>query len=128
MSAHYTNSLENSQVQRYSEPNMVEIVLIILIALWLFGYITIPGLPIRNITAFVIYGHVITLWDVLIFFVVLWLVDLLPTPFREIAVVILLLYLLSTFGIIAIAGLQSILVIAMIIGLVVYLLQGAKPH
>ncbi|HZZ98740.1 MAG TPA: hypothetical protein VFG51_02295 [Candidatus Saccharimonadia bacterium] len=106
---------------------MLGIVLVVLIILWLLGYITIPGAPIHNITLFVINHRSITLWDVVIFFVIIWLIDLLPSPFRQIAAVILLLYTLSTLGIIAIAGLSSLLVIAMIIGLAIYLF-GSQTH
>lgn len=50
---------------------------------------------------------------------------MLPSPFREIATVILVLWLLSLFGIIAIAGFSQILIIALIVGIGIYLIRGA---
>jgi hypothetical protein len=69
-------------------------------------------------------GLAITLWDVLIFLVFIWLVGILPSPFRQIAVVFILIWVLSLLGIIAIAGLSNILVIAIIVGVLLYLIGG----
>lgn len=105
---------------------MIEIILVVLIVLWFLGFIAIPWLPVNNLQLFVINGHAITLWDALIFLVVIWLIDLLPTPFREISAVLLLLYSLSILGIIAIAGFSNIIVIALILGTVVYLFKKSS--
>lgn len=102
---------------------MIELVLIILIAFWLLGYITIPWLPVKDIQLFVVNSRSVTLWDVLIFFAAVWLIGLLPSPFRQIVSVILVLYLLSILGVVAITGLSNILVISLIVGTVIFLLQ-----
>lgn len=103
---------------------MLVAILVILIFLWLLGYISLPGIVIPNITFFVINGQPITLWNILMFAVIVWLIGILPRPFREIAAVVFLLWILSTLGILAIAGLPSLLVGAIILGLIVYLLSG----
>lgn len=97
---------------------MIETILVILLILWFLGYITIPGIAIPRFPVFFFNGRAITLWDILIFLVVVWAIEALPTPFREIAGVLLILWLLSTFGILAIAGLSHLLVIAIIVGII----------
>lgn len=102
---------------------MLGALLVILIILWFFGYIGIPAV-LPDIVLFNINSRPITLWSILILIVVSWLIGLLPSPFREIATVLLLLWILSTLGIFAFAGLSSLLIIAIIIGITVYLLRG----
>jgi hypothetical protein len=102
---------------------MLTAILVILIALWVLGYINIPGLVFPNVVLFNFNGHPITLWNVLILLVVAWAIGILPSPIREIAGILLLLWILSTLGIVAIAGLSSLLVIAIIVGLGLYLLR-----
>lgn len=105
---------------------MILTVLIFLALLWILGYVQIPFIPFRDITLFELLGRVITLYDVLIFALMVWLIELLPNPFRALASVVLVLWLLSFFGIIAIAGFSQIVVLALIIGLVVYLFTGGR--
>ena len=99
----------------------IAIIIILLILLGL-GIITIPGLIIKAIVLAHINGHTITLWDVLVFFIVLWAI-VLPSPLREICAILLLLWTLSVFGVIAIAGFGNILVIAVIVGLIISVLK-----
>ncbi len=101
---------------------MLAAVLVILIILWFLGYINIGGLNIPDITLFSINGQPITLISLLIFAVIVWAIGILPSPLRQIAFVILVIWLLSLFGILAFAGLQSILVLAVIVGLILALL------
>jgi hypothetical protein len=104
---------------------MLIAILLILIVLWVLGYIQIPGFFIPNIVLFTINGQDITLWNLLIFAVIVWAIGILPTPFRQIAGVILILWLLSTLGLLTIfAGLPSLLVIAVIIAVIVALFSG----
>lgn len=99
---------------------MLEILLLILIILWFFGYIRIEQIPIPDLYLFSINGNQISLWDLLILTVVAWAISILPTPFRQIAGVVLILWILAVLGIIALAGinLASIFVIAIIVGLI----------
>lgn len=101
---------------------MLTLILVLLILAWFLGYVSIPGIPIPPIVLFNINGHDITVWNLLVFLLILWAINLLPSPLREIAAVILILWILSTLGIIAIAGLASILVIAVIVGLILAVL------
>jgi hypothetical protein len=104
---------------------MIITILAILIILWFLGYTPIGGINIPNVTLISINNHAITLWNVLILLAILWGISILPRPFREIASVLLLLWVLSVIGILAIAGLSNILVIAIIVGFAIYIFQGA---
>lgn len=103
---------------------MLEIVLAILVVLVVFGYLDIPALPIHDITLFSLFGQSISLYDLLIFGIILWIIELLPWPFRGIAMALLILWLLGFFGVIAITGFSNIVVIAIIVGVVGYILRG----
>lgn len=104
---------------------MLGTLLVILFILWVLGYFTIPGLAIPNIVLFSINNHPITLWAILTLIVVSWLVGILPSPLREIAGVLVLLWILSMLGILAVGGLPSIIIIVIIVGLALYLIRGA---
>jgi hypothetical protein len=97
---------------------MLEILLVILVLLFLTGNLNLAGIRIPNLSLFVLNGHPITLINLLIFLIVLWAVGLLPSPFREIAGVLLVLWILSILGILAFAGLSNLLIIAIIVGIV----------
>lgn len=97
---------------------MLGAIIIILIILWFLGYVNIGNLNIPDISLFTINGNVISLWDLLIFAVILWAIGVLPSPLRQIAGVGLVLWVLATLGIIAIAGLPSLIIIAIILGLI----------
>lgn len=101
---------------------MIVAILLLLIVLWVLGYIS---LPLTGSTLFVIAGRAITLNDLLVFLVVMWLIGILPTPFREIAFVFFLLWLLGVFGVVAIAGFSQLIVLALIIGIVAYIIRGS---
>lgn len=96
---------------------MAGLILGLLIVFWILGYIQIPGLTIPNYSLFVFNGHSISLYSLVIFFLIMWAIGILPSPLQEICFVLLLLWVLSTLGIIAISGLPSIIVIAIIVGL-----------
>lgn len=96
-------------------------ILVILFLLWLMGY---GPFTVLHIILFRFNNFAVTIWDVLIFMVLIWLVGSLPSPFRQIAVVFILIWILSILGIIAVAGLSSILVIAIIVGVLLYVLSG----
>ncbi|CAN5276410.1 hypothetical protein BH10PAT2_BH10PAT2_2410 [soil metagenome] len=97
---------------------MIEVLLILLIIFWALGYVHVGNIVIPNAVLLQLNGRPITLWDVIIFVLVLWAVGILPTPFREIAGVLLALWVLSLLGLIAIAGLSNLIVIAIIVGIV----------
>lgn len=104
---------------------MLAVLFLVLIALWFLGYIHIDGLVIPDIFLFSINGVPITLWNLLILFVVAWAIGLMPSPIRIIVGVILILWILAVLGILAIGTfpLANILVLAIIIGIIVVLLS-----
>jgi hypothetical protein len=102
---------------------MVEILVVVLFLLWLSGNLVIPGIVIPNFLLFSLNGHPITVWNLITFAIMVWLLGLLPTPFREVAGVILVLWVLSILGILAFAGLPNLLVIVLIIWLVASILK-----
>jgi hypothetical protein len=104
---------------------MLAFLLIALIVLWFLGYIQISGLAIPDTTLFYLNAHPITLWNMLTLLVISAVIGLLPNPFRAIASVFLVLWILSVLGIFVFAGLSSILIIAIIVGLLAYLIGGA---
>ena len=79
---------------------------------------------VLHIILFKFNGLAVSIWDLLIFLILIWLVGSLPSPFRQIAVVFILIWVLSLLGVIAVAGLSSILVIAIIVGVLLYVLSG----
>ena len=105
---------------------MLELLLIGLFILWLLGYLTIPGITLPDMPLFDLNGYTVTLWDALIFFLIVGIIGVLPSPFRQIAGAFLFLWVLATTGIIAIANLSSLLVFAIIVGLVFYLFSGRR--
>lgn len=104
---------------------MIGSLIIILALLWFLGYIHVGGFMIPNVSLFMINGQVITLWDLLILLILSTIVGVLPSPFRQIAGVILILWVLSVLGILVFAGLSSLLVLAVVVGLIFYALGGA---
>lgn len=102
---------------------MLALVLAILIALWFLGIVQINSFTIPHIKLFTLNGHVITLVNVLIFFAILWLTELLPSPFRQVAFVLLILYALSLLGFIVIAGFSNLIIVAVIVGVILALFQ-----
>lgn len=106
---------------------MIGAILFVLIALWFLGFINLPILPIADISLFTILGITISLYDVLVFLVIVWLIGILPRPFRIIASVLLVVWLLSFFGLITLAGisLPNIVVLVIIFSIIYYLLTGA---
>ncbi|MDQ3008231.1 MAG: hypothetical protein M3Q81_01395 [bacterium] len=95
--------------------------LVILIILWLLGYLDVTGLALPDLTLFVLNGQTITLLNLLMFFIIMAVLGVLPSPIREIAGVIFFLWILSVLGILAFAGLSSLLILAIIIGIVIAL-------
>lgn len=100
---------------------MIIAILVLLIVFWLLGFNPIAAL---DFPLFTFAGHTIDLWDVLLFGVILWLIGILPGSLRYIAGIALILWLLATFGILAIGGLSQIIILAIIVGVVFYIIGG----
>jgi hypothetical protein len=100
---------------------MLLAILVLLVLFWFFGY---GPIQVLHIILLKFNGLDITIWNLLIFLVLVWLITSLPSPFRQIAVVFILIWVLASLGIIAIAGLANILVIAIIVGVLLYVIGG----
>lgn len=94
---------------------MAQLALAVIIVLWLFGFVQIPYL---NAPLFNILGRSITLYNILILLIILWVIEILPSPLRQIIMLLLLLWVLSVMGIITIAGFSQLIVVAIIIGII----------
>jgi hypothetical protein len=107
---------------------MLEVIIVLLIILWLTGNLVIPGIALPDISLFVINGQTITLWDLVILALVVWAIGILPSPFRQIAGGLLVLWLLSVLGFLTLAGisLSSIILIAIILGIVASLFNRPR--
>lgn len=97
---------------------MISVILLLLILLWLLGYLQVP---LFASTLFNSVGRVVTLNDLLVFLIIIWLIGILPYPFREIAGVLFLLWILGALGIIAIPGFSTIVLIAIIFGVIAFI-------
>ena len=86
--------------------------------LWFLGYVQISHVTIPNVPLFDINAHTVTLVELLIFVGSIWAVSILPTPLVQIGFAVVVLWVLATLGIIVVAGLSSILVITIIVGLI----------
>lgn len=99
---------------------MIEFILAIIFVLWLLGFVQLDFLSLE---LFAVNGRSIDLQDLLLFLLIIWLIGLLQRPFREIVAVLFVLWILSLFGIIAIAGITDIIIFAVVVGAVVYLIK-----
>lgn len=97
---------------------MIAAIVVLLIIFWFAGYITVPGIIIPKIILFHFYGRPISLWQLLIFAIIIWSLGYLPSPLREIATIFLVLWLLSTLGFLFFGGLAQLLIIIIILGLI----------
>jgi hypothetical protein len=87
---------------------MIKAILIIFVILWILGFIHISLLSIPLLGAF-------TLQSLIYFVIILFLISLLPGIFRMIAIVLLFLWLLSTFGFLLLGGFTHIILLILII-------------
>ncbi len=102
---------------------MLVILLLVLVILWFLNYLGLPSIPL-GLIIFTFLGVSITLYQLLIFLIILAFVGLLPSPLRQIAVFLLLLWLLTIFGLITVINLSDLVVFAVIFGIVYYLIAG----
>ncbi len=100
---------------------MLALILLLLIIFWFMGYGPLAAL---RIPLFAIGRIHVNLWDILIFLLIIWLIDALPGPIRAIVVIALVIWLLGFFGFIAIPMFNNLVIIAVIVGLGLYLISG----
>ncbi|HKC05011.1 MAG TPA: hypothetical protein VKC54_04015 [Patescibacteria group bacterium] len=102
---------------------MLTAILVLLVLFWLLGY---GPIQVFHLVLLQFNGLTITIRDLLIFLLFIWLVSSLPSPFRQIVMIFILIWILSLLGIIAVAGLSNILVIAIIVGVLLYVISGGE--
>lgn len=107
---------------------MLALLVVILAVLWFFGYIHIDGLNFPDFALFTINGQVVSIIDLMLLALVGTAISLLPSPLREIAGILLILWILAVLGILSIAGvgLPSIIMFAIIAGLVFALFRRSS--
>lgn len=115
------DNARNPYLQECYNKHMLIAILVILFLLWFLGY---GPLQTLSINLFNINGRVITLWDILIFIVLIWLVDALPGPLRPIAAIIFAVWIFASLGFIAIPALSSLLIVSTIVGLLLYIVSS----
>lgn len=104
---------------------MLTAVLLTLILLWVLAYT--PYFPNLSVPILHFNAVTITLWDVMLVLVVSWLIGILPSPLRQIASLVFLLWILSVLGIFAMfPALSSILVVVLIVTALFELLGGSS--
>lgn len=99
---------------------MLWVILLLLIVFWFMGYGPIAAL---KFPLFYLGSIRVDLWNILIFLLIIWLIDLLPGVLRSIVVIALVIWLLGFFGIIAVPMFSNIVIIAVIVGLGIYLIN-----
>ena len=101
---------------------MVEIIAIV-VALWLLGVINIPWLTMPHFPIFSVLGYSVTIQRLLIFGIVIWLASSLGSPFRQILWVFIILWLLSTIGIIGAIATGTLILVSIVVGLILSVVQ-----
>jgi len=94
---------------------MIEATLVILLALFLLGFIHIPGVNIQNYKLFVMNHHTITLYEVLIVIVAFGLLMFLPHFMKIIVGALLIIWIISALGIIVVNGLPAISIVILLL-------------
>ena len=94
---------------------MIEVALTVLAILFLLGLVHIPGVNIPNYQLFVFNHHPITLFEVLMVAAAFGILTLLPHFLRIVVGALLIIWIISTLGIIVVNGLPAISIIALMI-------------
>ncbi len=105
---------------------MLAIIILLLVLGYVFGMvqIQIPGLEILKSTLMIVNGKAITWLQVIMLGIILWALGALPSPFRQIAVGLGILWILSILGIISIVWTGNFVIIAMVVLLFLAIVMG----
>lgn len=101
---------------------MAELIAIVVV-LWLLGIVNVPWLMRPHFPSLNILGFHLTLEKLLIIIALVWIASSLGGVIGKIVWVLVVLWLLSTLGIIAVGGLSNLLVIGVVVGIVLSLVQ-----
>lgn len=99
---------------------MVEAALMILIVLFVAGYVTIPGIHIPNYQLYTFNHHIFTLNELLIVLVLFWIIGFVPRFMRIFVGALLLIWIVSTLGIIAVKNLPAIVIGVLIFAVLIH--------
>ena len=108
---------------------MVELVIVLIVLFWLlslFGTQINIGAEIFDTRLLTIGQADVTVRNVILFCLVLWLIGALPRPYREIATILCVLWLLSIMGLVVLPvafSLTNILVPLLVIGVIIYIIR-----
>ena len=102
---------------------MLIILLTVIILLWLVGFISIPASSFLTSPVLYFNGRPIGLWDLIVFFVLVWVVSILPQPVKGGVILLLLLWILSLLGILTFSGMGSVLLLLLIVALILHILR-----
>jgi hypothetical protein len=107
---------------------MLVALIVVLFILWLLGFLQIENLGFLRTPVFRVNEAVVTLLDILIGLAIITVIAVLPGPLGIAAGVLFALWLLSLAGLIAIEGISlgALILLALIVGLLVYLLAGRR--
>ena len=107
---------------------MLVALIVVLFILWLLGFLQIENLGVLRTPVVRVNEAVVTLLDILIGLAIIAVIAVLPGPLGIAAGVLFVLWLLSLAGLIAIEGISlgALILLALIVGLLVYLLTGRR--
>ena len=101
---------------------MITVFIVLLVFLWFTGIVTIPSFSILHFALFHINRNPVTIWDILLLAVIIWMAGVLPSPFKGLATILLILWLLAVMGVIAISGFSNLILVLLLLGLILQLL------
>ena len=102
---------------------MAGFILLLIVLLYFYGYVQIPGLTVPNPTLFTIHNQPVSLAVFLIFFAILWAISSLPSVLRIIGIILLVAWTLTELGFVVIAGLSNFIAITIIVALFVIIFR-----
>lgn len=94
--------------------NPIKWLLVILIVLWLAGFIQIP---VFNSAIFHVFGRPFTIHHLLILLIVGYVIKFLPHMLQIAVSILLILWLISTFFIISLGGIANLFILILIIAI-----------
>jgi hypothetical protein len=103
---------------------MLIALVLVLAILWVLGYLQIGNLEFLRVPVLSVGERTVTLLDILVALTVILVITALPGFLAVAAGVLLTLWLLAVFGLIAIEGipLSTLIILVIIVGLLVHLL------
>jgi len=101
---------------------MTELIAIVVV-LWLLGLVKIPFLMRPHFPTLDLFGFSLTIETLLVIGVLIWIASSLGGVIRHVVWVLVVLWILTKLGIIAVGGLSNLLVIGIVVGVVLALFK-----